>query len=137
MTDYRTASEMECRDFVAKCQGWQCATSGWYKNKGHGGYEYEIDARADDWVWHRNGLEATRRHPLACPDTADIPLPPVCSCLFIAGPTPHWVCTLGFGEQAKRQWENATAPTERLARWRCAALAWERYVSEKKEPARE
>jgi len=69
MKDHNEMTVDECRDELARSEGWSYATSGKYNATHHDGTRYQMHALADDWVYHRDGDHAQRHHPI--PATLD------------------------------------------------------------------
>lgn len=131
-TDLRTASEQECMDYIVECQGWRKTTP---SEQGDTGWVRGVEVP--------EGLRITGisvLHPLASIDTADIPLPPGWKLLDLSdnrsdGGSPRypWSCRMVDKNKYHDTAIFAWGDTERLARWRAAALAWERWAGDKKE----
>lgn len=116
--DPHTATLEQCCDYIAECKGWMRPTGA-------------------DPYWSKCGPTPKVSHPLDCPvpptlDSIARSSPEDVSVIFVAGPKPEWVCTLGIGSGCVKTWVTAGADTELLARARCSALAW-KTVKEAKQ----
>ena len=123
-----TATITECCDFLAECKGWK-----------RPGYEWPNPSARSNGCWTRRDESvigeivygSTGLHPI--PQSLDAiagALPEGVGTMWVAGPVPFWICTIGIGPQMTRKWFSAEADTELLARARAACLAWMEYKKE-------